>query len=72
MSSELDEIFSYLYDGKVPPAWQKAYLSLKPLASWTYDLILRIEQFRGWAEGYEKKREKGKGGEGGDENMYFG
>jgi dynein heavy chain, axonemal len=51
MSSELDEIFSYLYDGKVPPAWQKAYPSLKPLASWTHDLIMRIEQIRNWAEG---------------------
>lgn len=52
MSNELDEIFSYLYDGKVPPAWQKVYPSLKPLASWTHDLIMRIEQFRSWAEGY--------------------
>ena len=29
--------------------WQ-AYPSLKPLGSWTRDLVLRVEQFAKWAE----------------------
>jgi dynein heavy chain len=51
MSSELDETFTYLYDSKVPPIWQKSYPSLKSLAPWIHDLIQRIDQMRSWAEG---------------------
>eukprot|EP01119_Soliformovum_irregulare_P016871 TRINITY_DN4946_c0_g1_i1.p1 TRINITY_DN4946_c0_g1~~TRINITY_DN4946_c0_g1_i1.p1 ORF type:complete len:2093 (-),score=654.99 TRINITY_DN4946_c0_g1_i1:1564-7461(-) len=51
MTPELDEAFTCLFDSKVPPLWQTAYPSLKPLAPWVHDLILRIEQMRTWAEG---------------------
>ena len=51
MSSEIDESFSYLFDGKVPPLWQKTYPSLKPLAPWIHDLIQRIDQMKNWASG---------------------
>ena len=51
MSPELDETFSYLYDSKVPPLWQKAYPSLKGLAPWIHDLILRIDQIKQWTDG---------------------
>lgn len=37
-----------LYDGKVPVSWLSAYPSMKPLASWTPDLIDRIEQLNVW------------------------
>ena len=29
---------------RVPPLWENAFSSLKPLAAWTRDLVLRIEQ----------------------------
>jgi dynein heavy chain len=51
MTAELDEIFTYLYDGRVPPVWLKTYPSLKPLAGWTRDLMTRIQQLKDWAEG---------------------
>ncbi|XP_030635110.1 dynein heavy chain 2, axonemal [Chanos chanos] len=50
MSSNLEEIFHYIHDARVPPLWEKAYPSLKPLASWTRDLCQRVEQFAHWAE----------------------
>lgn len=52
MSPELEEIFNCIFEGKVPLQWGKAYGSLKPLAAWTRDLVLRIEFFAGWAKGY--------------------
>lgn len=52
MSPELEETFSYIYEGKVPPLWSKAYFSLKPLAAWTRDLVQRIEIFAEWGKGY--------------------
>jgi dynein heavy chain len=55
MTAELDEIFNYIYDGRVPPAWLKTYPSLKPLAGWTRDLLLRIQQLKDWAEGSQPK-----------------
>merc|ERR1712086_435323 len=55
MSSELDAIFSFLVDGRVPQAWHSAYPSLKPLASWSRDLIMRIQQLTMWAEGSTPK-----------------
>ncbi len=51
MSQDLDETFTCLHDSKVPPLWQKAYPTLKPLAPWIHDLIQRIDQMRTWAEG---------------------
>ncbi|KAG9346625.1 hypothetical protein JZ751_006936 [Albula glossodonta] len=50
MSSNLEEIFLCIYDARVPPLWEKAYPSLKPLASWTRDLCQRVEQFARWAQ----------------------
>merc|ERR1719409_564715 len=49
MSSDLDEVFSFLYDGRVPPKWLKTYPSVKPLAAWMLDLILRIQQLAEWS-----------------------
>ncbi|XP_064639639.1 dynein axonemal heavy chain 2-like isoform X2 [Lineus longissimus] len=50
MSSELEDIFQCIYEARVPPSWQKAYPSMKPLASWTRDLVARVEQFFKWAQ----------------------
>lgn len=52
MSPELEEIFNFLYDSRVPPSWQKAYPSLKPLAPWVHDLMQRVEMLHNWAEGH--------------------
>ncbi|XP_070785989.1 dynein axonemal heavy chain 2 [Enoplosus armatus] len=50
MSSSLEETFHCIYDARVPPLWEKAYPSLKPLAAWTRDLCQRVNQFASWAE----------------------
>ncbi|KAI5104428.1 dynein heavy chain 2, axonemal isoform X1 [Silurus meridionalis] len=50
MSSHLEEMFQCIHDARVPPLWEKAYPSLKPLASWTRDLCQRVEQFARWAD----------------------
>ncbi|KAM6949562.1 LOW QUALITY PROTEIN: dynein axonemal heavy chain 2 [Aplochiton taeniatus] len=50
MSSSLEETFLCIFDARVPPVWEKAYPSLKPLASWTRDLCQRVDQFARWAE----------------------
>ncbi|XP_076026906.1 dynein axonemal heavy chain 2 [Genypterus blacodes] len=50
MSASLEETFHCIYDARVPPLWEKAYPSLKPLASWTRDLCQRVDQFAKWAE----------------------
>ncbi|KAK5848558.1 hypothetical protein PBY51_006160 [Eleginops maclovinus] len=49
MSPSLEETFNYIYDARVPPLWEKAYPSLKPLAAWTRDLCQRVNQFAHWA-----------------------
>merc|ERR1719440_1822291 len=49
MSSELDEVFGYIFNGRVPPGWLKAYPSVKPLAAWMLDLVLRIQQLAEWS-----------------------
>uniref|UniRef100_A0A8C6DTU3 Dynein axonemal heavy chain 2 n=1 Tax=Moschus moschiferus TaxID=68415 RepID=A0A8C6DTU3_MOSMO len=49
MSTSLEEIFNCIFDAHVPPLWGKAYPSQKPLASWTRDLAIRVEQFEMWA-----------------------
>jgi dynein heavy chain len=51
MSSDLDEIYDALAQNKVPAAFLKAYPSLKPLTSWTLDLIRRVKQLSEWAHG---------------------
>ncbi|KAE8744396.1 hypothetical protein FOCC_FOCC009000 [Frankliniella occidentalis] len=50
MSSQLEEILDCIYEGRVPPAWLRAYSSMMPLGSWTRDLSLRVEHFSHWAE----------------------
>ncbi|XP_070711337.1 dynein axonemal heavy chain 2 [Pempheris klunzingeri] len=50
MSSSLEETFHCMYDARVPPLWEKAYPSLKPLAAWTRDLCQRVNQFAHWTE----------------------
>ncbi|KAL8578353.1 Dynein heavy chain 2, axonemal [Nucella lapillus] len=50
MTLELENIFTCIYDGRVPPAWEKAYSSMKPLAAWTRDLVHRVEQLAKWAQ----------------------
>ena len=50
MSADLEEAFICIFEARVPPLWEKAYSSLKPLASWTRDLIQRVDQFAKWAE----------------------
>ncbi|XP_038624757.1 dynein heavy chain 2, axonemal [Tachyglossus aculeatus] len=49
MSTSLEEIFNCIFDARVPPLWEKAYPSQKPLAAWTRDLALRVDQFAQWA-----------------------
>uniref|UniRef100_A0A2K6FUH7 Dynein axonemal heavy chain 2 n=1 Tax=Propithecus coquereli TaxID=379532 RepID=A0A2K6FUH7_PROCO len=49
MSTSLEEIFNCIFDAHVPPLWGKAYPSQKPLATWTRDLAMRVEQFELWA-----------------------
>ncbi|KAG5894356.1 hypothetical protein JTB14_031917 [Gonioctena quinquepunctata] len=50
MSTGLEEVFNCIYSGRVPPAWLKAYPSMKLLGSWTRDLVARVEHFTIWAE----------------------
>ncbi|CEG01942.1 Dynein heavy chain [Ostreococcus tauri] len=51
MSNDLDDIFHALAANKVPKKYLKAYPSLKPLSSWTLDLVRRVEQMSSWAHG---------------------
>jgi dynein heavy chain len=53
MTFELDETFSAIFDGKVPPPWSRTYSSLKPLAAWIRDLILRVDHFAEWSKGLD-------------------
>ncbi|XP_071165421.1 dynein axonemal heavy chain 2-like [Mytilus edulis] len=50
MTMELENTFQCIFDGRVPPTWLKAYPSLKPLASWTRDLVVRVEQLSKWSK----------------------
>lgn len=50
MSSELEEIFTCIYEGRVPTSWLSVYPSLKLLGSWARDLISRVKHFSDWAE----------------------
>ncbi|XP_047429543.1 dynein axonemal heavy chain 2 [Mugil cephalus] len=49
MSPNMEESFNCIHDARVPPLWDKAYPSLKPLAAWTRDLCQRVDQFAAWA-----------------------
>ncbi|XP_026839391.1 dynein heavy chain 2, axonemal [Drosophila erecta] len=50
MSSDLEDIFVAVSEGRVPLQWLKAYNSLKPLAAWSRDLIHRVGHFNSWAK----------------------
>jgi dynein heavy chain len=51
MSIELENMFTAFLNKKVPENWEyHAYPSLKPLGSWTVDLIERVAFFRKWVE----------------------
>ncbi|EKX36467.1 hypothetical protein GUITHDRAFT_97557 [Guillardia theta CCMP2712] len=51
MTSDLDEVFVCLFDGRIPNQWLKGYPSLKPLATWSRDLLDRVKQFSDWGTG---------------------
>ncbi|XP_072203968.1 dynein axonemal heavy chain 1 [Excalfactoria chinensis] len=49
MSSQLELMADSLYNNSVPTLWNnKAYPSLKPLASWVNDLVQRVEFLQKW------------------------
>ncbi|CCW65070.1 unnamed protein product [Phytomonas sp. EM1] len=50
MSDELEAIFAALLLGRTPPPWASAYPSRKPLASWSVDLVARVEQLKLWGQ----------------------
>lgn len=55
MSAELEATLHSLYMSEIPASWLKAYPSLKPLGSWTRDLLARIDQLSRWINhGYPK------------------
>lgn len=49
MSSDLEEIFICVFEGRVPSVWRIAYPSMKLLGSWIRDLVVRVEHFTEWA-----------------------
>jgi dynein heavy chain len=51
MTADLGEVATCVYEGRVPPSWKRAYLSLKPLVGWIRDLNHRIDFFKEWAKG---------------------
>ncbi len=52
MSSVLDAMYTSMLNGQVPGNWEKvAYPSLKPLASWFRDLLLRVQFMNEWLSG---------------------
>ncbi|KAI9141400.1 dynein heavy chain and region D6 of dynein motor-domain-containing protein [Paraphysoderma sedebokerense] len=55
MTPALEDILGSILDGKVPQKWSGIYLSVKPLASWTHDLNLRVGFMAEWAKGNEPK-----------------
>merc|ERR1719171_3010460 len=52
MSDDLEQISHSIVAGEVPAMWAaNAFLSEKPLASWTVDLEARVKFFQTWAGG---------------------
>jgi dynein heavy chain len=51
MSQELEEMSKNLFNNQVPNLWAKsAYPSLKPLAAWVADLVLRVKFIQDWID----------------------
>ncbi|KAH8863214.1 Dynein heavy chain 1, axonemal [Schistosoma japonicum] len=51
MSANLEEMARSLFDNRVPTMWaNKAYPSLKPLAAWIEDLIMRVKFIQEWID----------------------
>jgi len=51
MSEELEAITISLFNNQVPNMWaDKGFLSLKPLGSWTQDMLSRIEFLNNWIQ----------------------
>ncbi|ETE63995.1 Dynein heavy chain 2, axonemal, partial [Ophiophagus hannah] len=50
MLMDLEEIFNCIFDTCMPPMWERAYFSQKPLAAWIRDLGLWVEQFARWVK----------------------
>lgn len=50
LTSNIEIVFNALENGVVPSLWLTIYPSLKPLGSWTRDLVLRVEHFKDWAK----------------------
>mmetsp|Transcript_54927 Transcript_54927/g.128448 ORF Transcript_54927/g.128448 Transcript_54927/m.128448 type:complete len:1244 (+) Transcript_54927:3-3734(+) len=51
MTGELDSMFSSMLNNQQPEVWQKeTYPTLKPLAAYFEDLLLRVAFFREWIE----------------------
>jgi len=49
MSEDLESLANSLYDNIVPKRWKDVgFLSLKPLATWTEDLVIKIQFFDSW------------------------
>ena len=52
MSEDMEKLANSLFDNQVPKIWaDKGFLSLKPLASWTQDLLDRVDFLDKWIKG---------------------
>ncbi|KAG6451923.1 hypothetical protein O3G_MSEX007393 [Manduca sexta] len=49
MSEMLEDMYTCIFEGKVPSFWQKGRPSMKPLGSWCRELWLRGAHLGGWA-----------------------